>query len=484
MPGSPLSPQPVAAYGPDTVPPYLGNGLIGLRCGPTPLIEGVCIVDGLAGTWPGDKVEGFARAPYPLAGDLEIDGLAISQLPSAVRLVEQRYDFSCGELSTRFRFRPRDVSATVEVLTFCSRSLPTLVLQEVVVEVDAECDLVISAGVSPAGIAGRWLDRETSTPGSERPVVDGDLRWETHGGLSTCGAAYVTDFAGGGGVQRSVERWNELAPLRTTYRVKAKPGNRYVLRQLTSLVASQFSQESHRQAVRMATKGWIRGWDALRVENRGEWAEIWQGRPLLLGASDEWQRIADASFYYLHASAHRSSHFSTSMFGLAYWPNYHYYRGQVMWDVEMFGYPPLLLTAPESAAALLDYRARHIVSADRNAAMNGYRGIQFPWASGQLTGEEALRTSAPLVVFEEHVNMSVAHAFALHADVTGDRDFLSERAWPVLEGVANWIASRVVKTRRGYEIRETLGFAEDRPAPVHNDAYVNMAAAVVLREAA
>src|SRR3981081_2667087 len=133
MPGSPLSPHPVRAYGPDMVPPYLGNGLIGLRCGPTPLIEGVCIVDGLAGTWPGDKVEGFARAPYPLAGDLEIDGLAISRLPSAARLVEQRYDFSCGELSTRFRFRPRDVSATVEVLTFCSRSLPTLVLQEAVV---------------------------------------------------------------------------------------------------------------------------------------------------------------------------------------------------------------------------------------------------------------------------------------------------------------------------------------------------------------
>src|SRR5207237_808211 len=77
-----------------------------------------------------------------------------------------------------------------------------------------------------------------------------------------------------------------------------------------------------------------------------------------------------------------------------------------------------------------------------------------------------------------------AHAFAQYVYATGDVDFLRERAWPVLEGVARWILSRVVKTRRGYEIKATLGFAEDRSTPVDNDAYVNMAAAVVLREAA
>jgi hypothetical protein len=484
MPIAPWSPKPVHAYGPNTIPPYLGNGLIGLRCGPVPLLEGLCIVDGLAGTWPGDQVEGFARAPYPVAGDLGLDGETISRLPGAASLVEQSYDFSCGELRTRFRFRPREATAEVEVLTFCSRSLPTLVLQELQIEVDADCDLVVSAGVSPVGVAGRWLDRETSTPGSEEPVVDGDLRWETHGGLSTCGAAYVTDFVGGSGVQRSVEKWDELAPLRTSYRLTAGPGDRYVLRQITALVASQFSHEPHRQAVRLAAMGHIRGWETLRHENRAEWAAIWKGRPLLLGAGEDWQRISDASFFYLHTSAHRSSHFSTSMFGLAYWPNYHYYRGQVMWDVESFAFPPLLLTAPDSAAALLDYRSRHILPADRNAAMNGYMGIQFPWASGQLTGDEVLRTSASLISFEQHVNMSVAHAFAQYVHATGDMDFLRERAWPVLEGVARWIASRLIKTDRGYELKSTLGFAEGRASPVDNDAYVNMAAAVVLREAA
>jgi trehalose/maltose hydrolase-like predicted phosphorylase len=155
-----------------------------------------------------------------------------------------------------------------------------------------------------------------------------------------------------------------------------------------------------------------------------------------------------------------------------------------MWDIEGFGFLPLLLTAPASAEALLDYRFERRLAAERNAAMNGYRGLQFPWAATPVHGEEGLRTDAPLVLFEQHVSLTVALAFARHAHVTGDPDFLREKAWPILEGVARWIESRWVRTRRGYEIRATLGIDELRSYPVDNPGYVNMAAAVALRETA
>src|SRR5438874_4258517 len=169
------------------------------------------------------------------------------------------------------------------------------------------------------------------------------------------------------------------------------------------------------------------------------------------------------------------------MFGLAYWPNYHYYRGHVMWDIEAFTFPTLLLTAPESAYALLEYRVQRLQAAERNAAMFGYRGLQFPWASGPRHGEEAIRLSAPHLVFEQHISLSVANAFARYVHATGDDDYLREKAWPVLEGVANWIGSRAVKTERGYEIKRVIGIAEQTD-PVDNNAYVNMAATRVLRE--
>ena len=169
----PISPPPLQSWRPEFIPAYLSNGLIGLRAGPIPLIEGVAIANGLAGIDPVEQDEGFARAPYPIAGDVEVDGHRLSRLPTQAQLLEQRYDFSCGELSTRFSFGVDGPQVTVEVLTFCSRSMPTVVLQEIRARVDRPCRLGLSAGLSPSGLNGRWLARETSTPGSDTPVVDG-----------------------------------------------------------------------------------------------------------------------------------------------------------------------------------------------------------------------------------------------------------------------------------------------------------------------
>src|SRR5205814_7201192 len=91
--------------------------------------------------------------------------------------------------------------------------------------------------------------------------------------------------------------------------------------------------------------------------------------------------------------------------------------------------------------------------------------------------------NAPELGFEQHVSFSVALAFARFVQVTGDAEFLRGEAWEVLKGVADWIETRVESTERGLEIRRVLGIAE-KQAPVDNNAYVNMAAAVALREAA
>ena len=479
----PLSPPAVLAWRPEYIPAYLSNGLIGLRAGPIPLTEGVAIVNGLAAIDPVEKGEGFARGPYPVAGDIEVDGHKLSRLPLQAEFVEQRHDFACGELTSRFRFRSGEATATVEVLTLCSRSLPSVVLQELRVSVDRPCRLVVTAKLDPTGIIGRWLARETSTPDSDTPVIDGSMLWEVNGALTTCGAAYITRFEGGDGVERRREEHDELAPLATSYRVDARPERAYVLQQFSSLVPSQSHHEPDRQAARLVGMATRRGFQKLRDENRGAWEEIWKGRIKLIGAGSRWQSLADAAYYYLHASSHSSSLFSTSMFGLAYWPNYHYYRGHVMWDIEAFTFPTLLLTAPQSAYALLEYRAQRLAAAERNAALHGYRGLQFPWASGPRNGEEVIRLSAPHLVFEQHVSLSVAKAFAQYVHATGDDDYLREKAWPVLEGVANWLVSRAVRTDRGYEIKEVIGIAEHTD-PVDNNAYMNMAASVVLREAA
>lgn len=309
------------------------------------------------------------------------------------------------------------------------------------------------------------------------------MEWATSGDLATCGAAYSTAFDGAAGVERHVDDIDSRAPLRTSYTFRAVPGHQYVLRQVSSLIPSHLHSEPDRMAARMTFLGATRGFDSLRRQNQEAWAQLWKARLQLQGAEARWQAIADASFYYLHASAHPSSMYSTAMFGLASWPDYHYYRGHVMWDIEGFALPVFVLTYPPVARSFLDYRLGRLEASRRNAAMNGYQGLQFPWASSPVHGEEVIRLSKARVIFEQHVNMVVAFAFAQYCHATGDREYLRGHAWQVLQGVAEWIASRGVDTPRGFEIRECLGIAEQE-VPVDNHAYVNMAAAVVLREAA
>ena len=112
----------------------------------------------------------------------------------------------------------------------------------------------------------------------------------------------------------------------------------------------------------------------------------------------------------------------------------------------------------------------------------GRRGIQFAWESAPSSGDEAAPIPGTAAWHEDHASLDVARAFALYADVTGDEEFLRERAWPVLAGVAEWVTSRAVKTKKGYEVRASMGIAE-REEPVANAAFTNMACVVVLRDA-
>jgi hypothetical protein len=180
------------------------------------------------------------------------------------------------------------------------------------------------------------------------------------------------------------------------------------------------------------------------------------------------------------SSVHASSLASTSLFGLAYWPNYHYYHGHVMWDIETFSLPPLLFLQPEAARALLDYRRRHLAAAHHNAALHGWLGAMYPWESCPVHGDEVTPGARPYT--EDHVSFDVALAFASYVQVTGDLDYARRFAWPVLRAVAEFAASRVMPSPRGFEIVGTVG-PREHYEPVANNAFTNMAAAAMLRQA-
>lgn len=478
-PHRPISPPPATGALAEDLPAYVSNGVIGLRVRDVPLVPGMAIVSGFVGEHHERHVEAAVAAPYPLGGDIALDGVWASEVMGGFEPVDQSYDFETAELTTRFRVRLPAGRAEVEVVTFASRSHPTVVCQEVQVTLDQACELTFRARVDPAGVRGSMAERRLDTPGETPPVCDGAILWRSEGGLGACGIALATTAAPE--AERTQEPWDETGPLSTTYRLKARAG-RHRFRQMASLVPDVLHHQPHRQAVRLLAAATENGFDALRRLNHEAWADLWKGRIRLVGAGERWQGIADAAFFYLNASVHPSSPSSTSIFGLATWTNYHYYFGHVMWDVDAFAIPPLTLLQPQAARAMLDFRVRGVPAARNNAKMAGRAGLKFPWEAGSAHGEEAAPGGATAAAREDHVSLHVARAFALYADASGDDRFLREAAWPVLSGVADWVVDRASVDGDRFVFRDIGGSAE-RIETADNDALTILAATVVLRRA-
>ena len=439
----PLSPEVVVGRSPAHLPPYLSNGVVGVRFASLPHLPGTTMVTGFAGISPSDGVEGFAPAPYAMAMDIELNGVWASLAPEWCELKEQRYDFASGELHTTWTFHAGGATATVETLAFCPRSVPALTALEITVRVDEPANLAIVAGIDPAGVAG-YGDR-FAQPQDQGPNegVDGRLLWHSGGDISTLGMAYATAFEGDASAQRTMATEDERGRFSTTYRLRTRADRRYRLSAITALVPELSHARPDEQAGRLAAVGARRTFDGLRRANHAIWDQLWRGRIELDGAERRWQAITDASLFYLLTSTHSASLASTSLFGLAYWPNYHYYHGHVMWDIETFTVPPLLLLAPDAAHALLDYRFRHLAAAHHNAAMHGLRGAMYPWESCPQHGEESTPGARPYT--EDHVSADIALAFAGYVNASGDVDYARRIAWPVLRSVAELLVSRVVR---------------------------------------
>lgn len=481
MTGTPINPP--EAHGPRNgdLPAYVGNGLIGLRVREQPLQAGMAIVSGFAGEHPERRVEAAAPAPYPLAGDLALNKVWIADQPSSVSDLVQTYDFATGELTSRFRFEATGIAAEVEVLTFASRTAPTVVLQEVTVRVNQACDLSLVATVATSGLRGRVIRRRTDTPGEPEPACDGSLLWQSEGGLSTCGFALATEIIGGD-AERTVQAWDTSGPLKTGYRLRARSDQPIRMRQIVAVLPSVLHDRPDEEAVRRIARAQASGFDTLRQRNRQAWEDIWRGRIVVHGAAREHQAMIDAAVFYLNCSAHKASPSATSIFGLATWHDYNYYFGHVMWDVDAFCVPPLLFFQPNAARAILDFRFRGLEAARSNARLSDREGVQFPWEAAPLSGQEAAPGGGDSAAHEDHGSLHTARAFGLFADVTGDRAFLEEWAWPVLSGVADWIVSRTTRTDRGVELLRATGPAEV-PVPPDNDAFTLMAARQVLHRA-
>ncbi len=179
------------------------------------------------------------------------------------------------------------------------------------------------------------------------------------------------------------------------------------------------------------------------------------------------------------------------------------YRGHIFWD-ELFILPFLNLRRPVITRALLKYRFRRLAAARRNARKEGREGALFPWQSGSDGREESqvlhLNPKSGEWIPDNsyrqfHVNAAIAYNIWRYFEVTVDREFLHDYGAEMYLEIARFWASIAEERPDGrFGIREVMGPDEFQTAypgippeeerGIDNNAYTNVMACFVLRQAA
>jgi trehalose/maltose hydrolase-like predicted phosphorylase len=201
------------------------------------------------------------------------------------------------------------------------------------------------------------------------------------------------------------------------------------------------------------------GFGALKSENNAAWAAMWQGRIDVLGnptvATD-----VNASEFYLWSSTRSDQDWSVSPAGLSS----NGYDGHIFWDAETWMYPSLLAQHPDLAAAMDAYRLHRLPEAQQHATETGFAGARFPWESA-LDGTEQIPPPVSVNsegLFEQHITADIALAQWQYYLTTGDKEWLSNRGWPVISGAAAFWASHAVQASDGsYHINNVTGPDEE-----------------------
>lgn len=159
------------------------------------------------------------------------------------------------------------------------------------------------------------------------------------------------------------------------------------------------------------------------------------------------------------------------------------YGGHAFWDTELFMLPFFACVFPDTAANLENYRYHLLDAARDNAAVNGYKGAQYPWESADDGTEQCPDwTIEPdgtcyrcyVAVYEHHVTAAVAYGIYNYVKITGDRCFLREKGAEILIETARFWVSRCEYNQEQdrYEIRCVTG-PDEWHEPVDNNLYTN-----------
>lgn len=261
--------------------------------------------------------------------------------------------------------------------------------------------------------------------------------------------------------------------------ISLKKGEKFSFALLGSVCTGRDFIDPYNESDREVIYGAKEGLNRLMDGHRKLWNELWEG-DIMIEGDDEAQRAVRFALYNLYSNARKGSRLSISPFGLSAQG----YNGHIFWDTEFWMYPPMLFMNQDIARTMMDYRTDRLEAACQRALSYGYEGAMFPWESDDA-GEESCPTWALTGAFEHHITADIAIAAWNYYCMSGDKRWLREEGFPLVEKVAEFWVSRVEKNNEdgSYSIRNVV-CADEYAEGVDDNAFTNGAAMRALQDAA
>lgn len=219
------------------------------------------------------------------------------------------------------------------------------------------------------------------------------------------------------------------------------------------------------------------GADRLLSRHKALWGDLWKS-DIIIEGDPQSQQDVHGMMYHLYAFLREGSSQSISPMGLSGLG----YNGHIFWDADTWMFPALLLLHPELARQMIDYRYDRLAVARHYAFEHGYKGAMFPWESAD-TGFEDTPVFALTGPFEHSITGCVGFAAWQYYCVTGDKEWLREKGWPLLKETADFWLSRVTLGEDGRHHVNNVVAADEWAENIDDDAFTNGVAKVNLLSA-
>lgn len=476
---------------------FVGNGYLGLRLPALgagyaegreksgwPLYERRytgAYVAGLYGRGAGNPKNKRVIAALPTWSALWVNVAGEWLTPTTPRSSISRYrqtlNLRCGLARTAFRWTPVASARATDVVyeVFTDRANPHVGLVRVLLTPRWSGELLVTDALDGSGARRLRSVGGIAKHGDSVVVAFRTVETDTLG-------AVASTLRGGHNAPSLVtmsRRSDGLSASRSV-KLKVRTGRTYELIKYVGVDTELTAKAPIEAAMRASKAAAARGWARTYRAHVTAWTRLLRGRDIVVVAQPRMQRWVRGAQYALLASARAGQDTSIAPAGLSSDD----YAGLIFWDAETWIFPALLLTHPEIARSILEYRYKTRGAARDNAKRLGLAGTLYPWTSAASGRMETDCRSGPVHCLGQlHLQSDVALAAWQYYLATGDHQWLESRGWPLIRGVAEFWSVRVSENDDGsFSLRNVAG-PDEYSNGVNDGVFTNAGVSRTLRVA-